>query len=531
MDVSHPGTPLQVLIANIIRFFNLGHPAAEAVNQALINPEFYLRVVYLFLVFSSFLTSFILGAYIYHKTNDRIAVLLGQLTGLSFLLLPSYNSGIIPVLPVVANVSPEPLFIIIMNLFNLFLLGLYFSEKKSGQSRNVFLLAVVCGLGLAVKLNFVFILLSALLLVPMRRKLLFIAVFMMSFVFFTFPILGKYPQLFHWINDMTVHSSRYGTGNKNFIDWKSFFFYFTLIIRNYWFFVYSALGLWIWSSIRIITDHQNRKARFVWALTFCCLLHIAATAKYFSVHYLLPCFALFGSIFPLFYLSQKNKYKILKPLTAAYILIFVIACAFYLMPYYQKLLSLSRDIHDFNGKISAKYPECSIIPTTTTDVEFFLSQKEVLLRANGSNFRLDSEELSRLYPDSYYFYSEEITDPNPNVESYGIWNFKQRIYGDDIMNICPCAIFIKYTSDFSQYPYQASLLDQSKYLSAFLLVNSSEKLANYLFSKALGSFKNGNYRQALVLGMKSRQLNYEPRGQVEYFLNITYQNLLKSQGH
>jgi hypothetical protein len=344
--------------------------------------------------------------------------------------------------------------------------------------------------------------------------------------------LSKYPQLFQWIGGIVGHSSRYGVGSEKFIDWRSFFYYFRLMVHVDWFFILSALGLWTWSSICMIKDSQNRNVRFVWGLSFCCLLQIMATAKHFSIHYLLPGFGLFGSIFPLFYLSLNIKHKLLKPLTAAFIWVFVITCLFYTIPYYKKLLIFTQDIRDFNERISTKYPECSIIPTTTGDADFFLNKQEVLQRANGTNFRLESEDLFRLYPNSYYFFSEEVTDPNPNVESYGIWDFKKRIFADDIIPACPCAIFTKYASgDLSSYPYQVRLIEQSKYLNAYLLINSTEKLADYLFSKALESFKNGDYRQAFVLGMKSRQLNYEPRGQIEYFLNVSYQNLLKSQGH
>jgi hypothetical protein len=125
-----------------------------------------------------------------------------------------------------------------------------------------------------------------------------------------------------------------------------------------------------------------------------------------------------------------------------------------------------------------------------------------------------------------------VTSPDPRVESYGIWDYKQRVLADDIIPSCPCAIFIKYaTGDMSSYPFQVRLIDHSKFLNAFLLINSTEKLANFLFEQAMNSFQNGNFRQALMLGLKCKQLNYEPRGQLEYFLAISYQNLLKTHGN
>ncbi len=352
-DVSHPGTPLQVLIAVSIWTFNIGRNASDTVLQALIDPEFYLRVVYIFLVLSSFLTSVISGLYIWRKTNDKLAVLLVQCVNLSFLFLPSFNSGKFPVLPVVANVSPEPLMMAVMNLVNLFILGLYFSREPH-KSRHIIYLAVACGLGFAVKMNFIFILLAAFLLVPLRKKVFFMFVCALSFVIFTLPILSSYPQVFGWMTKMAGYSSRYGTGSQEFIDVGTFLLYLKQMIMHYWFFIVAALSIFAWGLIRLIKDIQHRGARFLTVLSFCFLLHIAATAKYFSIHYLLPAFGLFGSIFVLFYLDLKIPSEIRKGLTVVFISIFTAVCAFYALTYYQKLEAFTQDIGHFNERISKR---------------------------------------------------------------------------------------------------------------------------------------------------------------------------------
>jgi len=73
------------------------------------------------------------------------------------------------------------------------------------------------------------------------------------------------------------------------------------------------------------------------------------------------------------------------------------------------------------------------------------------------------------------------------------------------------------------------LLDKSRYLNAFLLVHSTEKQANDLFLQSLEALKQGDTRKAFILGLKSKQLNYQPRGQLDYILGTIYQELLKSQ--
>jgi len=529
--IAHPGTPLQVLIALTVWVLNIGSTGPQALDRALIDPEFYLQAVFIILAVGSFLTSVLSGIYIYRKTNDKLAVLLSQLMPLSFLVLPSFDAIGYPVLPVVANVNAEPVFIILMNLFNLFLFGLYFSKEETQELRHTFLLALICGLGLAVKLNFLFILLAALTIVPFRKKLLFIAVFAASFVLGTLPIIGKYPQLFQWVTDIITHSSRYGTGSKGFIDQETFLYNLKLTLHADWFFVCSVLGLWIWSSIQMIKGRLPRAIYFIWVLCFFCILHILATAKHFSFHYLLPGLALLSAIFPLFYLSQVGKSKALRPLISVFILIFVTTVLCYAVPYYERLQVLSQDIGQFDDELRSKYPPCTIIPSTTVDIGLALNEQQAMLSANGATFRLMGDDLFRLYPKSYYFFSEEVSSPDPSVESYGLWNYKESVFADDIIHTSPCAIFVKYhTEDLSAYPFQVHLIGQSKYLNAYLLVSSAEKLADYLFGKSMEAFDRGDFKQAFMLGVECKKLNYEPKGQLEYFLNLCYQNLIKQGG-
>jgi len=260
------------------------------------------------------------------------------------------------------------------------------------------------------------------------------------------------------------------------------------------------------------------------------LLQFVATAKHFSYHYLVPGFGLYGLILILFYFNLKNRinFRNLNFIVLIFILLFTTTYILRSVAYQNRLSNCTQDITKIKNKIQADRPYCTILPTWSSDTHIYLSKEHALYIANGTILYTESEDLSRLYPNFYYFYSEEITSSDPHMESYGIWSFKQRIFADDLINACPCAIFLTFTSNFSQYPYQVHLLDQSKYLSAFLLINSTEKEANDLFAQAMNSAKEGDYQRALMLGLKSRQLNYEPKGQLDYTLMAIYQALLKS---
>ena len=324
IDVSHPGTPVQVLIFIVIWMFNGGQSIAHVVNSIFITPELYLNTVWVILAVSSFLTSILLGAYVYRKTNDGIAVVLVQLPGLVLLTLPSFNSSY-PMLPIVANVTPEPLFIPIMNLFNLSILRLYFDQNHQKCFKNILLLSFFCGLGLATKLNFLPVFLGALIIVPWRNKFLFILICILSFIFWTIPIIQKYPMIWDFIKMMVLHTSRYGRGSETIIDWQSYLQYFKYMIHDYWFFIFSTLGLFLLSFSLLVKDRSNREVKFLGAVTLGLLLQFVVTAKHFSYHYLVPGFGLFGLVLLLFYfyLHQKAQCRNLKLLTIVFIGLFM----------------------------------------------------------------------------------------------------------------------------------------------------------------------------------------------------------------
>jgi len=491
------------------------------ISKVLMHPEFYLYAAYVVLTVGSFLTSVLLAVYVYRKTNDGVAALLVQLPGLCFLTWPSINAAY-PVLPVAANVSPEGLFMGVMNLFNLFFLRLYFARGPHKEIGKVLWLAFGCGLGLAAKINFFPVLFSALIVVSWRRKLLFILACGAFFIFWTLPIITKYCMVWDQIKQASLYSSRYGWGGATVIDWPSYIKYFKYTFHDYWFFVLLALFLFLWSLMRFIKDNSNREAKFLAAASMGGLLQFMIIAKYFSFHYLVPGMGLFSSIFLLFYLALKDRYKRLKPFFAAFICLFALVSISLAFLCHHRLSDFTHDILTIKDRVHQNYPKCAILPTWTSDVNLYLSQEHALFMGNAVSYYKESDNLSRLYPHFYYFFSEEVSN---SLVDYGIWNFKKRIFADEILNTCPCSIFLKYGHDLSGYPFQTRLIDHSKYLNAYLLTGSTERQANDLFLDAQMFYNNHDYKKAFAYALKSRQLNYKPSGEVEYFLATLYNQL------
>lgn len=522
--LDNPGTPLQILILYTIQLLNIGHSALDTLNKVLLNPEFYLYIVYALLVFSSFVTSVLLASYTYHKTQDKRVALLTQLPWLSFFFLRAFETKL-AVLPVINHVGAENMLISIINLFNLCFLRLFFTKTKREEFLAVIFLGLICGVGFATKLTFLPLLLTGLLIVPWRTKLIFLIGVVIAFVMGTYPVIQKYPVLFNCIKLYAVHTGHYSSGPTGFINWPDFIKAFQTIVTHYGFFAFSTFGLLIWSTLQIFKSKDNRSARFLWAAALGSLIQYCITAKHFSFHYLLPGLGLFSSIFVLFYLSLKIPTVLLKRATTLFISIFIAFCVWQHVTYSQKMSVLSTDIVHLNKKILSKYPNALIIPTSTVASNIYVSAMHGLFFGNYASVHKENEELTNLYPHHYYF-DTEMTDPWEREDGYGIRDFyAQRVFGEDLLTLNIPIIFIKFGSDFSEYALDVRLVEKSKYLSAFLLRNSTEKQAYNLLLASQTFLQKGQYQEALITAFKAKELNFQPKGKVDYMIGLIYHHL------
>ena len=522
--IDNPGTTLQMFMLFVIRLINLGQSAEETLRRVLSNPEFYLQTIYSSLVLCSMLSSVFLGGYVYKKTNDKIAAVLSQLPWLSFFFLRACESNF-PFLPVITNLGAESFLVVIINLFNLAFLKLYFSESSREKLWATIFLSIICGLGFATKLTFLPLIISAFLIVPWKAKFTFIVVFILSFILGTISAIHKYHVLFNYIGNYAFHTGHYGLGPKGMINWSEFLEGSKLIIYNYWFFVLSTFLALLWSTIKIIKNPKNLSIRFLWVAALGSLLQYLLTAKHFAFHYLLPGLGIFSCIFVIFYLQRLKTNVLLKRLTILFIFLFLSFCVVQHLMYRTKMLKLSNDIHNFNFQIHSKYPDAIIIPASTISSNIYLTAKHGLFLGNYASVHKEDAELARLYPNSYYFNSER-TEPREREDGYGIRDFYgNRIFTDDLLRTTSPVIFIKLGSDFPEYAFNVHLIDKSKYLSAYLLVGTTEREAFNLFLLSEDLFNKGRYADAFALALKSRALNFEPKGKLEYLISMIYNQL------
>jgi len=483
----HPGTPLQMLFFIVYKFMNIGRSTEDIVSNVLMSPEFYLHIVFGVLTAAFFVTSAGLAVYIYRKTGDRIAAVLSQLPALTFLVLKSWDS-FEPVFPVVVNVDPEPALMSVVNLFNLCLLVVYFSKASKDEFVPALFWGFVCGLGIAVKLTFLPLILVPLIVLAWKDKALFALAFMVSFVLWTLPIISRYHIIWGWFSGIALHVSVY-------------VFLCALLFITVSVFVFQK---WVGRNL-------GRDPLFLVATMAGIGLQFFAVTRRPGAHYLLPGLGLFSGLFVLFYLQNVTRHALVKRIAVVFILIGLFLGVWQANAYRIKLRSFTRGIVDFQNQILAQYPNCIFI-----DYYRSSSPESALFFGDGWNLSPKlGEELFRLYPNKYYF----------QIWGNRILNFKGRVWANDLLAQGSCVLFRGDGAfNFRDGPYDLRLLEKGRFESIHLLTGTTEKQAAVFLSGAMQYIQSGDYPKALACLLQARQFHYQPDSSIKSLIELLRQH-------
>ena len=183
------------------------------------------------------------------------------------------------------------------------------------------ILALVSGFGMATKLTFVPLLIIPLLVLPeLRNKIWFLFLTVLSFVFWTWPIISQYEVLFNWYYNIITHTGFYGNGIPGILYLPNYFNnIINLCLLNPLLFL-----IWFFSAGFILrfgcfsAGGDKAAKKVVWQDTSFRTLAAVAAAQMFAVlivakhpagWYLAPVFSLSGfMLFLTFLYLQKINY-------------------------------------------------------------------------------------------------------------------------------------------------------------------------------------------------------------------------------
>ncbi len=308
--IDHPGTTVMQIGAITIGVTHLIH---NPENQTLVDHVFtdshlfILSIRNVLMVLNS-IVLLLLGWMAYKKTGSIWVALLLQ--GSTFITTNTLDH-------VFTKVSPEPFLFFLTAVFVIAVLWFY-ADKNKNSWKYVIVFSLLVGAGLATKATFLPLAVFPFIVLPtIKKKLVYSAGIIPSFVLFTIPIIPEYEQMYYWFRRLMSHSGTYGHGKKGFIDVHTYFPDLLRIFQNNPIFAFVLfLGIVV-VAIAVSGQIKERKKmpwdiKILMALVASAGFGVLMVAKhYHSNHYLIPDLLLSGVI--LFFIHKVFKRKKILP--------------------------------------------------------------------------------------------------------------------------------------------------------------------------------------------------------------------------
>jgi hypothetical protein len=229
LHIDHPGTPLQVLGAVLIFCTWVLLSVVGVVDQSLelsvtLMPEVYLRVISIGLILINSGAIYFLGCRVSQTTKSICIALLSQCVFMSSSVL----------LFRIGYPSPEAFIIALTTCLLAVLAPFIFVQANTDerankkQTANAIMAGLLCGMGVATKLNFLPILG---LLFFFSAKPFFIAALcsLLGFLIGVLPIISKLPAVLTWLISIATHSGVHASGDVGMFVFPNFEWHFTKI--------------------------------------------------------------------------------------------------------------------------------------------------------------------------------------------------------------------------------------------------------------------------------------------------------------
>jgi len=362
----HPGIPVQLLGAAIIKLLNLFVPDPLMVEHVLRAPEFYLHAMYAVLIIFYTVTLIALSYDAYRRSGDVMFALLVQMPAFLYLTMCKEEGFIL----IPANVCPETLLIGLFNLYGLFILRAFFTADKKSSLGTAIGWGMVYGLMVATKFTSLSLfLIPVALLSSFRDRLLFCLYAVIMFILATGPVWSRYPAMWANLDLMLTHTSFRGNGPQGFIAWGSFYNGLIATFFQHWLLMCSALlvlGIVFYNLIVQGSWGRLNKA-YYWAgwVGATIILQFLIVAKETAYHYMFPVVGLFGFLWALMYLGSPAKPLLWRRAVLFFIGSSLVFNFIYMWNFYRSssaMQDFSKEVYGHKQSVICTYYRCSSMP-------------------------------------------------------------------------------------------------------------------------------------------------------------------------
>ena len=303
--IEHPGTPLQLLGAILIKIKNITRNSSDVPFDVITNPEQYIFHINILLMLLVATITLFLGIFTYRLTRNIWYSIILQLS--VFYTSNTYLE--------LVRVRPDHLLLSISLMFVIIIISLLRANLLQKINNYIIAFSIISGLGLATKFVFFPILIIPFIVLPhFKNKVKYVYGTIIAFIVFTIPIIQQYPQLLRWIGRLFIHSGRYGSGSSTIIDFSQYFnniaaeltsnaiFSIVLLIAIVFLFIVMLLP-------KLRKNSFNLEFKILIAVVSAQLVQLLLVAKHYNAHYLIPSLMLSGITIVLLLINIENKFN------------------------------------------------------------------------------------------------------------------------------------------------------------------------------------------------------------------------------
>jgi hypothetical protein len=203
----HPGTPLQMIGAVLIRVWHLFRGGgSDLAIDVLSHPETYLYVIHTGLVILTAVSILFLGLETFKICRNLPLAMVIQSS--PFVMIGAH------LVAEPSRVSPDVLVFLFSQFLSLLLVQWLF-QKEVGESKQWQInLGIIFGLGMASKITFLPMIWFFLLIKGTKQKIIALLVAIATFFIATLPIISQYPRMLGWYSALATHTGPYKTGEQ-----------------------------------------------------------------------------------------------------------------------------------------------------------------------------------------------------------------------------------------------------------------------------------------------------------------------------
>lgn len=283
--IDHPGSPLQYLIAIVLRITYLFRQDAGIpyLEDILGNTDLYISIVNFTLTAIISISIFIAGKYVLRKTGSIFYSLVVQT--IPFVPFIWYQ--------IIGRIIPELLLPIPILTLTAFLIGHLADKKEKFETKDLVILSIIMAFSLSIKLTMIPLWIIPIIIVKTwRNKFIVGGLSVVLFLIFSLPATLQIERFWGWISNLFIHSGNYGSGSKNIVDIAAFTTNFTKIAHLYKYFSYFIVFQLVFIPVSLFffrkKKHVYKKVSWAVAAFFTILLQAVITAKHFAPHYFIP---------------------------------------------------------------------------------------------------------------------------------------------------------------------------------------------------------------------------------------------------